>query len=541
MAQFDTQERPTSDKAKAYTTVEKPVVEGEERRRRATVELFEEIRREYEFGAGSIQGVARKLGVHRRLVREALSSAVPVRKPAPKRKRPRVGPVMDFIDAILEEDRKAPRKQRHTAHRIYVRLCQERPNWAVSESSVRKYVRGRKLALGLVARETFVPQHYNWGGEAQVDWYEADAELGGERLTLQVYVMRSMASGGAFHRAYLHATQQAFLEAHEHAFQYFGGVFQRLRYDNLSSAVKRILRGSRREETARFVAFRSHWRFSSEFCTPGEGHEKGGVEAEVGTFRRNHWVPVPKARDLAELNAQLLQGCHADAVRTVTGHEQTVGAGMLLEREHLLPLAEEGFDLAEASFPTVNTLGCVKVRTNAYSCPVRAGTTVQAKLSAATVEVWHEGHCVAKHQRCYGRYQEVMDLEHNLDVLEHKPGALAGSKRLEQWRKLGRWPASYDLLWHGLMQRYGKQEGTKEMILLLQLARTHGQQRLQGAIEATLALGCQDSAAVRHLLAAAQLERMPVAPLQLGLLARFDRPMPKVTDYDRLLVGGGRR
>ena len=91
------------------------------------------------------------------------------------------------------------------------------------------------------------------------------------------------------------------------------------------------------------------------------------------------------------------------------------------------------------------------------------------------------------------------------------------------------------------MQRYGKQEGTKEMILLLQLARTHGQQRLQGAIEATLALGCQDSAAVRHLLAAAQLERMPVAPLQLGLLARFDRPMPKVTDYDRLLVGRGRR
>ena len=225
----------------------------------------------------------------------------------------------------------------------------------------------------------------------------------------------------------------------------------------------------------------------------------------------------------------------------MTGQEQTVGAGMLLEREHLLPLAEEGFDLAEASFPTVNTLGCVKVRTNAYSCPVRAGTTVQAKLSAATVEVWHEGHCVAKHQRCYGRYQEVMDLEHYLDVLEHKPGALAGSKPLEQWRKLGRWPASYDLLWHGLMQRYGKQEGTKEMILLLQLARTHGQQQLQGAIEATLALGCQDSAAVRHLLSAAQLERMPVAPLQLGLLARFDRPMPKVTDYDRLLVGGGRR
>ena len=90
--------------------------------------------------------------------------------------------------------------------------------------------------------------------------------------------MRSMASGGAFHRAYRHATQQAFLEAHELAFAYFGGVFRRLRYDNLAAAVKRVLRGSRREETARFVAFRSHWRFEAEFCTPGEGHEKGGVE-----------------------------------------------------------------------------------------------------------------------------------------------------------------------------------------------------------------------------------------------------------------------
>jgi hypothetical protein len=189
----------------------------------------------------------------------------------------------------------------------------------------------------------------------------------------------------------------------------------------------------------------------------------------------------------------------------------------------------------------VNTLGCVKVRTNAYSCPVRAGTVVQAKLSATTVEVWHEGRCVATHQRCYGRYRDVMDLEHYLDVLEHKPGALAGSKPLEQWRKLGRWPASYDVLWDGLMQRCGKQEGTKEMIGLLHLGRTHGEQRLRTAVEATLALGCQDSAAVRHLVAAAQLERTPVAPLQLGLLARFDRPKPRVTDYDRLLVTGGRR
>ena len=232
---------------------------------------------------------------------------MPAERLAAKRARPRLGPLAGFIDRILEADRKAPRKQRHTAHRIHVRIGQEHPGCPVAESSVRRYVRERKAAMGLLARETFVPQSYSWGEEAQVDWYEAEAELGDERCKLQLFVLRSMAGGGAFHRAYYRGTQQAFLEAHQLAFRHFGGVFHRLRYDNLPAAVKRTPRGFRREETARFVAFRSHWRFESEFCNPGKAHEKGGVENEVGTFRRNHWVPVPKARDLAELNAMLLR------------------------------------------------------------------------------------------------------------------------------------------------------------------------------------------------------------------------------------------
>lgn len=502
------------------------------------MELFEEIRREYEFGIGTIQGVARKFGVHRRMVREALANAVPREKATPQRPRPRLDPVAAFIDAILEADRRAPRKQRHTAHRIYVRLRQEKPDCPIAESTVRRYVHARKIALGLLARETFVPQRYAWGEEAQVDWYDAEADLGGERVTLQVFVMRSMASGAAFHRAYLRATQQAFLEAHEHAFRYFGGVFRRLRYDNLPAAIKRVLRGSRREETARFVAFRSHWQFESEFCTPAEAHEKGGVESEVGTFRRNHWVPVPKALDLADLNEQLLKACRADEARTIAGRTQTVGAAMLLERPHLLPLAEEGFDLVEVSFPTVTTLGCVKVRTNAYSVPVRAGTTVQAKLSATTVEIWHEGKCVASHDRCYGRQQEILDLEHYLDVLEHKPGAFAGSKPLDQWRKLGRWPTSYDQLWHGLIERHGKHQGTKAMIALLQLGRIHGPGKLQEAVEAALAMGCQDSAAVRYLVTANDRDHVRTEVIAVGALEQYDRPVPTVTEYDQLLAGG---
>src|SRR5207248_8431108 len=197
-------------------------------------------------------------------------------------------------------------------------------------------------------------------------------------------------------------------------------VYRRLRYDNLGSAVKKILRGHRREETARFVAFRSHWGFESSFCTPGEGHEKGGVEGEVGTFRRNHFVPVPAARDLDELNGMLLAGCRVDEARTIAGRELTIGEALAVEHEHLLPMPSEGFDLVEVSFARVDGLGRVRVRTNAYSAPLAPGTTVQVKLGPTTVELWHQGRCVARHARSYGRHQEILDLEHYLDLLERK-------------------------------------------------------------------------------------------------------------------------
>jgi len=500
------------------------------------VELFEQIRREYDHGEGTIKGVARKLGIHRRMVREALGDAVPRERKINTRGKPRIEPVKAFIEAILQGDENAPRKQRHTAHRIWSRIRKELPEVEVAESSIRRYVRERKIELKLIKHETFIPQSYAWGQEAQVDWYEAAADIEGERQKAYVFCMRSMASGGAFHCSFPHASQQAFLEAHERAFAYFGGVFGLCRYDNLKSAVKKILRGHQRDETTRFIAFRSHWGFQSEFCTPGEGHEKGGVEGEGGYFRRNHMVPVPEVANWEALDQLLLAGSRQDEQRWIGDRSQSVGAGMTLEREHLRALAEEGFDLAGFHFPKVNASSCVRVLTNFYSTPLPVGVEVQAKVYSSYVEIWHQGQHVARHERCFQRQQKILNLEHYLDALLKKPGALAGSTPLEQWRAQGRWPASFDRFWEALKQRRGKQAGTRAMIEALLLGRQYGYPALRETLEKALDLSCFDVEALRLLMSAERSgKREPSETVEIGALRSYDRPQPTTKNYDQLL------
>ena len=293
----------------------------------------------------------------------------------------------------------------------------------------------------------------------------------------------------------------------------------------------------RGEETDRFIAFRSHWQFDASFCTLGKGHEKGGVESEAGFFRRNHLVPVPQSSSLAALNESLLEGCRKDFSRIIGEREKTAGEMFKLERPHLMPLQSEDFELAEEYFRKVDNKGCAQVGTNFYSTPVRAGLEVRVRVLPSNVEIHHQGRLVAEHPRCYGQRKRILDLEHYLDALERKPGALAGSKPLRQWREDGRWNAAYDQFWSALQSRHGESDGTRMMIELLQLGRQCGYNRLRVTLEEAIRIGSSDVAVVRYLMTAREINCAP-APLDPGEIKRSEfstRPLPALAAYDQLL------
>jgi transposase len=504
------------------------------------VEQFEAIRRDHAREGSSIRELAKRHGVHRRAVRQALESAVPPpKRPPSSRPAPKLGAFRSVVDAWLVADREAPRKQRHTARRIWQRLVDEH-GAEVSERQVCRYVRERRRALGDVG-EAFVPLATEAGVEAEVDWGRATVRLRGELVEVHLFLMRPCFSGASFVIAFASESQQAFLEAHVAAFEWFGGVFDLVRYDNLKAAVVRVMKGRRRVESDRFVALRSHYRFESSFCLSGEqgAHEKGGVEGDVGRFRRRHLVPVPEVDSIEQLNEQLEEACWKDLQRTITGHAGTVGERLDRERRLLNNMPREPHCTSEEATPRVDSKALATVRANRYSVPARlAGLNVAARIGASEITFWHDGTQVARHERLHGKHGTSAQLDHYLELLQRKPGALARSLALRQERDRGDWPACMDELWTGIAERAGRQEAARQMVDVLMLCREHPLARVELAVRGALAAGAHDGRAVALLVRQSQRPAPPALAVD-ARLAGIGAPLPDdLSDYDGLREAG---
>jgi transposase len=276
-----------------------------------------------------------------------------------------------------------------------------------SEVTVSRYVARRRAELGLSAVEVSVPQSHEPGAEAEVDFGEFWFAIAGDLVKCWMFVMRLSCSGRAFHAAFTTQGQEAFLQGHVLAFAHFGGCPARIRYDNLKPAVIKVLKGRTRTESDRFIALRSHYGFDSFFCRPGKdgAHEKGGVEGEIGWFRRRHLVPIPTVASLAELNRHIAAGDLLDDARVITGRRHTVALAFAAELPTLQPLPDEPFDPALLLRTRVDLRSRVPVRQCYYSVPARyAGRRLTIRLTATTVEVLDAGRIVARHERAAGRH-----------------------------------------------------------------------------------------------------------------------------------------
>jgi len=504
------------------------------------VELFEVIRRDKREEGLSVRALARRHRVHRRTVRQAIAAALPPARKLPSRAAPLLGPHQATIRRWLTDDLAAPRKQRHTARRIWQRLVDEQAA-VVAESTVRAYVGAVRRELESGSRPASVPQTHPPGDEAEVDFGEVAVIIDGSLTRLAMFVMRLSHSGRAFHLCLASEGQEAFLEGHRAAFEHFGGVPARIRYDNLKPAVVRILTGRDRIESDRFVALRSHYGFDSFYCEPGVGgaHEKGGVEGEIGRFRRRHLVPLPRVASLAELNTVLEAADRTDEVRHIERRLETVGAAAAAERPFLRRLPAEPFDATIALRPKVDRKARISVRGSHYSVPARlAGRRVEVALGARSLTVSDGGRVVGIHQRSLHKGAQILVLDHYLELLSRRPGAFAGSTPLAQARASGAFSAAHERFWRRARRRLGDAAGTRALIEVLLLHRSASSLVIHAALDAVDRTGSLDPALVAIEARRIADGRGPTGVVvERAALRRFDRQAPGLSGYDALLAG----
>lgn len=422
-----------------------------------------------------------------------------------------LGPYKDVIDKLLAEEAKLPAKQRYTSQKLYTLVKEE--GYRGSQSALRRYVGQQRQASK--RPELFIPLAYDPGQDAQVDWGEAWVEMAGEKREVQLFVLRLCYSRKTFVMAFPTQRQEAFFAGHVAAFHYIEGVPHTLVYDNLKTAVKRILEGHNRQEQERFVTFRSHYLFASRFCRPGVGSDKGGVEHGVGYVRRNFLTPLPQVAGFTELNAYLLRQCQADDERRVERQPQTIGVAWMAEKPYLLPLPDWDLACCASREVTLNPYGQVVFETNRYSVPAdKARRQLTLKAYPFHLEILADHEVIARHGRCYERQQDILNPLHYLSLLAQRPGAFEHAAPLRQWRAT--WPPLYETLLTSLRQRQAENQAVREFIRILQLHQELPDALIQEAIRQALAENIAHLEGVTFCLHRLQDETPAVPPLDLS-------------------------
>ena len=455
------------------------------------MELWKEVRRQVLTKELSCRAACKKYRLGWHTLKKILAHDEPpgYRLSQPRQKR-KLAPFLPIIHQILEDDRQAPKKQRHTAKRIFERLRTEH-GYQGGQTVVKDAVRVWKLSH----QEVFLPLSHP-PGEAQVDFGEATIRLAGQETKAALFVMTLPYSGAIFIQAFPRECTETFLEGHRRAFEFFGGVPKRISYDNSAIAVIEVLKGRERKLTREFLRLQSHYLFQEHFCLVRRANEKGHVERLLGFARRNFLVPVPQVESLEALNRRLGEQCLTDLAERTRGRPAPKRELLAEDEAAFLPLPKQPFEARRIEAGTANSESLVRFDTNDYSVPVCYGH--RKLLVVATVEevrLVYEDRLVARHQRSWDRERSFFEPIHYLALLERKPGGFDYARPLENWQL----PECYALLRRRL-EAADPQQGTRSFIRVLRLLEKFSLVQLTQAIEYALDIDVIDADSIRTIL-----------------------------------------
>ena len=425
--------------------------------------------------------ILRQTGMHWKTLEKMLQNDEPpgYRMKNPRGK-PKSGPFLERIREIIESDKQLPKKQRHTAKRIYERIKQE--GYQGQYTIVREAVREIKR----LNREVFMPLVHR-PGEAQVDFGQALAKIAGVLRKVYFFVMVLPYSDAFFVMVFERECTETYWEGHKQAFKFFGGVPRRISYDNSKVMVSKIVDAHKRELTHGFLQLKSHYLFEEHFCRVRRPNEKGVVEGVVKYSRLNFFVPVPQVRDVDELNAQLHGMCRNDLNRRLRGKEGTKSELLVEDQAAFLPHPGPPFDACRKQSTAATSLSLVRFDDNDYSVPVRyAHHPIVVKGYVDRVVLCYKAEKVAEHRRSWSKEGVFFKYEHYLPLLERKPGALDHALPLADLNL----PECFDTLRRRLEVKQEREgEGVREYIRVLRLLEKHSIAAVRRAVEQSLRIG----------------------------------------------------